>query len=115
MWGKHTCIDLKKCDESMIKSEMHIKFYVQELIILLDMKPYGETIIKHFGDNPKVAGFTMVQMIETSLISGHFVNISQDAFIDIFSCKDYGAQAIADFTKQYFKAKEMTFHLLTRG
>jgi S-adenosylmethionine decarboxylase len=53
----------------------------------------------------------MTQLIEISLISGHFANATNAtnatnaAFLDIFSCKYYNPQVVADFTVRYFKGK----------
>ena len=48
----------------------------------------------------------MFQLIETSLISGHFVDISNTAFLDIFSCNEYNTTDVTDFAKKFFRAKE---------
>jgi S-adenosylmethionine decarboxylase len=46
----------------------------------------------------------MVQLIETSLISGHFANLTNSIYLDVFSCKAYSPRIIAEFAKDYFKA-----------
>ena len=38
---------------------------------------------------PQAAGYSLVQLIETSAITGHFCDASGDAYLDIFSCKDF--------------------------
>jgi S-adenosylmethionine/arginine decarboxylase-like enzyme len=78
------------------------------------MKRYGDTQVVNFGEEERVAGFSMTQLIETSLISGHFANQSNAAYIDIFSCKYYDPQVAADFTQQYFQAKDITIHYILR-
>ncbi|MCJ7657067.1 MAG: S-adenosylmethionine decarboxylase, partial [Candidatus Atribacteria bacterium] len=67
------------------------------------------------GEDEKVAGFSMVQLIETSLISGHFANKSNNAYIDIFSCKYYEPSVALEFTKKFFEAKEVKMHYVLRG
>jgi len=108
-WGVLTSIDLRNCSYEKITSKSVIKKYVIELCDLIDMKRFGECNIVHFGEDERVAGFSMTQLIETSLISGHFANLSKCAYIDIFSCKDYDSNVAVGFTKKYFDAKECAY------
>ena len=57
----------------------------------------GEPKIEHFAaNNPNAAGFSLVQLIETSSITGHFVDLNGDSYIDIFSCKSTKCRVIED-------------------
>jgi len=103
-WGMSTCVDLKNCDPEIIRNADKIKQFVDELVQLIDMKKFGETVVVDFGENPKVSGFSMTQLIETSLISGHFANQSNAAYLDIFSCKAYPPYKMAEFCKNFFKS-----------
>jgi len=67
-----------------------------------------------FGEDERVSGYSMTQLIETSLISGHFANLTNSAYIDIFSCKYYDPQTAADFTQRFFQGKEMKIHYVLR-
>lgn len=115
MWGKETLIDLRCCDPIIIRSKTSLTDYVVRLVALIEMKAYGAPKIVHFGDSPLVSGYTLVQLIETSLISGHFVEYNNSAYINIFSCKDYEEEVAADFTRKFFKAELMTFNVIERG
>lgn len=106
MWGMATSIDLHSCNSKTIRSEEKIREFVKELIDLIDMKAFGETQIVHFGEDEKVAGFSMTQLIETSLISGHFANLTNNIYLDIFSCKEYDPKVVAEFAKEFFEAKD---------
>ncbi len=114
VWGLLTSFDLHDCDPDLIRDAEAIKRYVNELCQLIEMKKFGDTQVVHFGEDEKVAGFSMIQLIETSLISGHFANQTNHAYIDIFSCKYYDPQVAADFTQEYFKAKEVKIHYVLR-
>ena len=114
VWGLLTSIDLHDCDPDLIRDAEAIKHYVNELCQLIEMKKFGDTQVVHFGEDERVAGFSMIQLIETSLISGHFANQTNHAYIDIFSCKYYDPQVAADFTQEYFKAKEIKIHYVLR-
>ena len=114
IWGLLTSIDLHHCNPELIRDADAIKRYVGELCSLIEMKKFGDTLVVNFGEDERVAGFSMTQLIETSLISGHFANQSNAAYIDIFSCKFYDPQVAADFTQKFFQAKEMTIHYVLR-
>lgn len=114
MWGILTSIDLKSCDKSIITSKDHIAKFAKELVELLQMKAYGEPQIIHFGEGNK-AGYTLVQLIETSCITAHFCDDTGDVYIDIFSCKPYSHQSAARMCKAYFCAESMKCTKLDRG
>ena len=105
LWGMSTSVDLYDCDPSTIRDANKIKEYVKELCDLIEMRTFGECLVVHFGDDPKVSGFSMTQLIETSLISGHFANNTNAAYLDIFSCKWYDVEKMVQFSKDFFGAK----------
>jgi S-adenosylmethionine/arginine decarboxylase-like enzyme len=114
VWGLLTSVDLYSCNSKTIRDAEAIKKYVIELCLLIEMKRFGDTKVVHFGEDEKVAGYSMVQLIETSLISGHFTNSTNNAYIDIFSCKYYNPLAVEEFTKKFFEAKETKMHYVLR-
>ena len=109
-WGWSTTIDLYDCNIDKITNSSVIKNYVNELVTLLDMTKYGECHIVNFGQDQKVTGFSMFQLIETSNISAHFANYSKSAYIDIFSCKEYDSKKAALLSKDFFEAKKYILH-----
>jgi len=114
-WGLLTSVDLYGCNPETIRDARVIKRYVDELCELIEMKQFGETQIVNFGEDEKVAGYSMVQLIETSLISGHFANKTNSAYIDIFSCKYYEPSVAVEFTKKFFEAKDVKIHYILRS
>ncbi len=80
---------------------------------LIGMKRYGDCQIVHFGEG-RVAGYSMVQLIETSLISGHFANDSNRAYLDIFSCKGYDPAVVEEFSRIFFGALKSTASVTLR-
>ena len=106
LWGMSMSLDLYKCNPDTIRDADKIKEYVKELCDnVIDMKRYGECQVVHFGDDPKVTGFSMTQLIETSLVSGHFANNTNAAYLDIFSCKWYDIDKVRDFSEKFFEAQ----------
>jgi S-adenosylmethionine decarboxylase len=106
-WGLLSCIDLYECDPNIIRDAEAIKKFVVQLCDLIKMKRFGETQVIHFGEDDRVAGFSMTQLIETSLISAHFANQSNTTYLDVFSCKTYDPEIVAEFAKKFFKAKRL--------
>ena len=113
-WGLYCSIDIHNCDPEIIRDGEMIRQYVVQLCDLIGMKRFGETQVVHFGEDERVAGYSMVQLIETSLISGHFANLTNTAYIDVFSCKYYDPQKAADFTQDFFQAKDINIHYILR-
>jgi len=113
-WGILTSIDLHDCNPTLIRSEQAIKDFVVQLCDLIEMKRFGDTVVVHFGEDEKVAGFSMTQLIETSLISAHFANLTNNVYLDIFSCKYYEPQTAAEFSKSFFKGGDYKLHVALR-
>lgn len=113
-WGILTSLDLYNCNPQTIRDAEKIKEYVKELCHLIAMKPFGECQVVHFGQDARVAGYSMIQLIETSLISGHFANLTNAVYIDIFSCKYYDAEETARFSQRFFQAESINTHVVKR-
>nr|WP_303716151.1 S-adenosylmethionine decarboxylase [Methanoculleus marisnigri] len=113
-WGLYTSVDMKGCDPAAIRDAEKIRQFIVELCDLIDMKRFGEPQVIHFGPCEKVAGFSMTQLIETSLVSGHFANETNAAYLDIFSCKEYEPSKAAEFCKSFFGAESVKYQVLFR-
>ena len=114
IWGLLTSMDVEGCDPALIRSAEAIREYTFRLCQLIKMRPFGECHVVHFGEQEKVAGFSMFQLIETSNISGHFANATNTAYIDIFSCRMYDPQVAVEFTKEFFKGTSYRVHVTER-
>ena len=89
--------------------------FIDKLCKLIKMKKYGEALIPYFGlDKPFTKGYSLVQLIETSSITGHFSENWRISYINIFSCKKYNHKLAEKFTKDFFKAKRVKSRLLIR-
>ena len=105
VWGIASSIDIYDCNPVKIRDEETIRRFVVELCELIEMKRFGETQVVHFGEDERVAGYSMVQLIETSLISAHFANMTNAVYLDVFSCKPYDPEIVKDFSQNYFGGK----------
>ena len=115
LWGMSTSVDLYNCNPDTIRDADKIREYVNTLCNdVIDMKMFGECQVIHFGDDPKVSGFSMTQLIETSLVSGHFANNTNAAYLDIFSCKWYDVNKVNEFSRTFFEADHSTINVSKR-
>src|SRR5258708_3926130 len=101
-WGLLSSIDLHLCNPETIRDAEKIKQFVYELCERIGMKRFGDCVVVNFGEDERVAGFSMTQLIETSLISAHFANHDNTTYLDIFSCKYYNPKLEAEFATQIF-------------
>ena len=114
-WGLHSGIDLHGCNPATIRSPEKIKQFVVELCELIQMKRFGECLVVDFGEDPRVAGYSMTQLIETSLISAHLGHKADPyCYLDIFSCKYYDPSVAAEFAKKFFEADTYALHSTVR-
>ncbi|MCG8687226.1 MAG: adenosylmethionine decarboxylase [Desulfobacterales bacterium] len=113
-WGVLTSVDLYDCDPDNIRDADYIKEFVVKLCEKIEMKRFGDCQVVHFGEDEKVAGFSMTQLIETSLISGHFANATNTAYLDIFSCKYYEPRDVAEFARSFFKGAHYKMQVALR-
>lgn len=79
----------------------------------IDMVPYGEPMIVMFGTGNK-KGYTLVQLIETSNICAHFVEETNDMYLDVFSCKNFEEDTVKKLVSDYFKPEGMDTKLVVR-
>lgn len=113
-WGISSCIDLYECDLQLMQNAEAIREFVVLLCDRIKMRRYGETQVVFFGDEPRVQGFSMTQLIETSLVSAHFADASRAIYLDVFSCASYDPEDTARFAAEYFKAARYQFHVVHR-
>lgn len=115
-WGYHALFDCSSCNKNYVKSEDNIYNFIVELVQSIDMVAYGEPIIEHFATHCEdKAGYSFVQMIETSSITGHLVDKTGDAYIDIFSCKPFDLKIAEDVIKCYFDPQKIRMNFITRN
>lgn len=113
MWGKHAIINAFRCPIHLINNKANIHAFTVDLVTRIDMVAYGLPMIQHFGEGNK-AGFTLVQLIETSNIIGHFCDESGDAYLDVFSCKDFNPAVVEAVVKHYFAPQSVDLITLER-
>ena len=114
-WGYHLIIDAAGGDIAAVTNPELIADFARTLVKDIDMIPYGEPQVVHFAEHkPEVAGYTLVQLIQTSSITAHFVDCDGSAYIDVFSCKPFDAKVVKDLIQKYFKPASMREYFITR-
>ncbi len=114
-WGKHGLFDCAGCNEEAISNGDHIIAFSKALVEAIDMKAYGEPLLERFAlHDPSRGGYTLVQLIETSLIDGHFVEGKGEAYISVHSCKYYDESIVRRTIHEYFGAATITEQIVLR-
>ena len=114
-WGYHLILDCKSGDKKLISDKQNIKNFVVELVDRINMVSFGEPTVEHFASHDeKKAGFSLVQLIETSSIVGHFINSSGDFYLDVFSCKEFEIEKVTECVDQFFSPLETKSRYLLR-
>jgi len=114
VWGMASAIDIYNCNPDTIRDADAIRRFTHALCDLIEMKRFGETQVVHFGEDERVSGYSMVQLIETSLISAHFANQSNTVYLDVFSCKAYDPEKVQTFAQEYFEGSHSILNVTMR-
>ena len=112
-WGKHLILDAADCSPKMIGSEVVVANFARSLVKRIDMVPFGNPQVIMFGSGSK-KGYTLVQLIETSNITAHFVEENNSMYLDVFSCKDFDPQVVEEAVKEFFDAKYFNRKVILR-
>lgn len=120
-YGKELLLDLAGCDPATFNRESIEAFFVQ-LCEEINM----ERCDLHWWDDldtpedeketePHLVGTSAVQFIKTSNIVIHTLPILKEAYINIFSCKDYSDPKAARMARSHFKGYTHKYTIVTRG
>ena len=113
-WGQHLILDLQRCVPRLVSCPHNVARFSKALVERIEMTAHGPPIIQHFGLGNK-AGLTLVQLISTSNITGHFCDESGDAYLDIFSCRHFHQLDCEYVVREFFRPSSMTARMIVRG
>lgn len=113
MWGRHLALDIARACPRSIRDPQTIYYFTKDLVRKIDMVAYGEPQIVMFGTGNK-KGYTLVQLIETSNICAHFVEETNDIYLDVFSCKEFDPMVVRDVVVDFFKTDHMALRSFDR-
>jgi S-adenosylmethionine/arginine decarboxylase-like enzyme len=115
VFGQHLIMNLAGCPLYILQSEPPLADFVARLVMRIGMNAYGPTQIDYFGQaSPATAGYTVVQKIETSLISGHMVDATRSAYWDVFSCKPFDVVTCLETAVEFFAPETLEWKVLYR-
>ena len=119
-YGKELIIDLHNCDPTTFNRK-NIKKYFIEICDLIDMERCKLSWWDDHGvpeeekqTEPHLKGTTAVQFILTSNIVIHTLDLLGNAYINIFSCKDFDSDDAMNFTSKWFKGEIVSSHEIDR-
>ena len=113
-FGYHLMLDCSGCNDG-IKSREVIYMFVKELVERIDMTAHGEPIIEYLLPGDPKQGYSLMQLITTSNITGHFLEPSATAYFDVFSCKEYNIDTVKEVVSKYFNPTKMKVTYVTRN
>ena len=100
-WGYHLIGNFGRCNPTKIRTKQNIINFAATLVRDIDMVAYGAPQVVYFGSGNK-AGYTLVQLIETSNICAHFVDETNDVYLDVFSCKQFDKDIVCKIFHSHF-------------
>ncbi len=119
-YGKELILDLHNCDCSTF-TRKSIKKYFNLLCKKIEMKAEKLCWWDDYGLEPEfqqkeahTKGTTAVQFILTSNITIHTLDLLNNVYINVFSCKDFDADLAMKFSEGWFKGKIVNSQIIER-
>ena len=119
-YGKELILDLHGCDASTFSRES-IRKYFKELCTLIDMERCKLCWWDDYGvppeereTEPHMKGTSAVQFIRTSTITIHTLDLMNNVYLNIFSCKDFDSNIAKEFSEEWFRGKIANSHVIER-
>lgn len=119
-YGQELILDLHRCDASTFNRKS-IRRYFTELCNFIEMErgklcwwdDHGVPIEEQETE-PHLKGTSAVQFITTSNIVIHTLDLLENVYLNIFSCKDFNADEAAQFSANWFKGEIVNSQLVER-
>ncbi len=105
-------LDCSGCER--IDSRENIYNFTKEMVKRIDMTAHGEPVIEYLLEGDPKQGYSMMQLITTSNICGHFMELDGTAYFDVFSCKKFDIEVAQDVVREFFNPKKMRVNYITR-
>lgn len=118
-WGYHLIMDIGECNVEKISNKENITKCIHHLIKKTKMHALGDPVFKTVLATPQmlkkhIDGISVVQFIETSSITMHFVNSERAGFIDFFSCKEFKPEDVQEILVRHFDPHKIKIRYITR-
>lgn len=91
VFGSLLIFDLKNCLTNHLSTKEILQYFINNLILIMDMKAVGDTIFEYFEPNDfniknDLVGYSITQIISMSSITMHICEGSKNVYLDIFTC-----------------------------
>lgn len=111
-FGYHLMLDCSGC--VAIDDYDAIHKFIKELVPAIGMIAHGEPVIEYLLPGDPKQGYSLMQLITTSNICGHFMELDGTAYFDIFSCKEFDTEVAKKMVWKYFAPTKMRVNFITR-
>lgn len=111
-FGYHIMLDCSGCIN--IDNRENIFNFNKELIRRINMEAAGDPIIKYLLPGDPKQGYSLIQLITTSNITGHFMELDGTAYFDVFSCKSFDTNTVRLTVEEFFSPKKIRMNFITR-
>ena len=119
-YGNELILDLHGCDPSKFTRADLTEFF-KELCDRIDM----EAADLHFWDDletpeeeketePHLVGTSAIQFIKTSNITIHTLDLMKHVYLNVFSCKPFDSETVAEYCLEFFGGKIVSSHEVDR-
>ena len=112
-FGYHLMLDCAGCNKNIAIRGQIIQF-VKDLVVRIDMQAHGEPIVEYLLEGDPKQGYSLMQLITTSNICGHFMELDGTAYFDVFSCKPFNNKDVIKCVRDYFAPGSIREHFLHR-
>jgi len=120
-YGESLVLDLIDCNPETF-TRINIKMLCCGLCDIIDMEREDlyfwdyEGAQEEYQEAPDhLKGTSAVQFIRTSSLVIHTLDVTRQVFIDLFSCKTFDHNVVAEYVTVFFEGKINAQHSFTRG
>ena len=119
-YGKELILDLHECNPSTFNRKS-IRNYFKELCDLIEMErcelywwdDYGVSLEEQQTE-PHMKGTSAIQFISTSNITIHTLDLLENVYLNVFSCKEFDSDVVKKFSEDWFKGKTVNSQVIKR-
>jgi len=119
-YGKELILDLHNCNSALF-TRKSIRNYFKQICDLIEMERCKlcwwddlYTPEEEKETEPHLVGTSAVQFIKTSSIVIHTLDLMSIVYLNIFSCKDFDADAVMKFSADWFKGEIVNKRIIRR-
>lgn len=110
-WAKHISINLYDCSGSKVRSQAEISRFIRNVCSALNATPLGQPqILFNYAGNGYTSGISAIQLANGHTdIAVRANDLSNDIYIDIFTCIPCDTARLANLAYHFFLALDMDY------